>query len=501
MLKGPSKSARIGIYAALLGVLISGITASVSAPMTAYAAEAESRQDALNRLGEVYGALQNHHVSAVTDEQLTDAAIQGMIASLNDPYTVYFTKTQWEQYQNELGMRYVGIGTRLSQDAKGTLIVEVFQGSPAFEAGLLAGDYIVEVNGESTETKLLDQVADAVRGLENSEVSLTVKRIDNSLLTIKVNRRAVTVPSVISRVLSDRTGYIQVTGFTDLTDEDFAAQLEQLKKQDIARLIVDLRNNPGGVLESAQHMAEQFIPKGTLIHTKDRNGKDNPVLLTNGQSVNVPVVVLVNEGSASASEVFAGAVQDYGKAAIVGSLTYGKGSVQSIFKLSSGAAVKVTIEQYFTPLGKPVNKVGITPDVSVEGNIPQFISALRAAGSPTINVTLDKNSTLINGLSLAEKGSSFMESGIHYAPARLLASLVGGQVTWNEQAQAVVISSSSSAGAAQREVAYKASNGFVNRDGVGYLDVDLFRKQFPELHYEIVDTQIVLKVGTGKENR
>lgn len=506
-LAGTIQRTRIGLRLAAVFALGCGVTAGALIPQAVYAAE--TQDEALTRLGEVYDTLKNNHVSGVTDEKLTDAAIQGMIASLKDPYTVYFTKEQYALFNNELGMVYVGIGAKLSQDEKGTRIVEVFAGSPAEEAGLVSGDYIQEVNGKSMMGLSLENITGVVKGPEGTGVSITLLRKDDKLSTIQLTRRAISVPSVVSQVLDDGSGYMQVTGFTDTTDELFAAQLEQLKKKSISRLIVDLRDNPGGVLETAQHIAEQFIPEGTLIHTKDRNGVDSPVLLKGGNTVAVPVVFLVNESSASASEVLSGALQDYGKAKIVGTLTYGKGSVQSIVMLSSGAAVKVTIEQYFTPKGKPVNHVGITPDVQVEGATPQFITALREAGSAALNVKMDKDNVKVNGLAMADKLVPLQLSGRLYVPARLLASMVGGKIVWNDQQQAIEIATGTTSvdgattAGSNATVSYGADSGMINRDGVGLIDVAEFQKQFAQLTWETSGDQVDLHVQkeAGKESR
>ncbi|WP_127585584.1 S41 family peptidase [Paenibacillus koleovorans] len=508
MKKGTTTSftKRLQLHAVALSWLAVGTAAAtLTGPIVLLAAPqavfAETRDEALTRFGEVYGTLQGRHVSGISDELLTDAAIQGMIDALKDLYTTYFSKSQWEQYQRDLDMVYAGIGTRLSQDDAGARIVEVFANSPAQETGLAAGDRITAVDGKPAAGLTLDAIAGAIRGAAGSEVTLLLLRGDGSTKIISLVRRDVAVPSVTSRVLNDGTGYMSVSGFADNTDELFADELAKLQASGIARLVVDLRNNPGGVLESARQMAQQFIPEGTLIHTKNRDGEDEPVLLAGGKTVDIPVVFLVNGNSASASEVLTGALQDYGKAVIVGSLTYGKGSVQSIYRLSSGGALKVTIEQYFTPKGKPVNKVGITPDVVVEGEIAQLAAALRASGSPAVTIELGTTRSVVNGWELgttlpfvteSDQGSAAARL---YVPARLAAAMLGRTLSWNEAKQAVELSAPGSA-----TITFGAENGFVNKNGIGLLDTEILTKQFPSWSARLAGTdRVTLQVQVRTE--
>lgn len=493
------KWVRIGVGLSVLSTLTWTVPAAGSQWGTKSAWAAESQQDALNRLGEVYSILQGQHVSGVSDEKLTDSAIQGMIESLKDPYTVYFTKEQYEAFNKDIAMVYVGIGTRLTQDKEGTRIVEVFPGGPAAVAGIVPGDYITQVNGTDTSGMTLDQIVSKVTGEEGTSVELTIRRKQNQFLFVNATRKSVTVPSVTSQVLADGTGYLQVSGFAETTDELFASQLDTLLKKPVSRLIIDLRNNPGGIVESAQHMAEQFIPEGILIHTKNRDGEDEPVLLRGGKSVHVPVVFLVNEDSASASEILVGAMQAYEKAKVVGTQTFGKGSVQSLYTLSSGGAVKVTIEEYFTAAWQPVNHKGITPDVLVQGSVPQFAAALRAAGAPEITVKLGPGTVTVNGMDQQELPlQPIRQDDRLYLPARLLTAMVGGALTWNGELQAIEVSANGAAA-----VAYGADSGFLNRDGVGYVDAARFQQQFPELTWEEQGEETVLRVpgAAAKEGR
>ena len=443
------------------------------------------------RLTEVLDLIEQNHVSAPSKQKLTDIAIQSMVESLNDPYTIYFTPEELKQFQNSLENNYVGVGIRVRAEDNNAYVTEVFDG-PAQKAGMLPGDRITAVNGESAEGLKLDDVTKKILGPEGTAVSVTVERNKQSLV-LQMTRQTIQVPVVTHKRFDPGVGYIRVTGFSSEADEQTAAQLAELKQQGIQSLILDLRDNPGGLVESAQNMARLFVKEGVLIHTKDKNNVDTPVKFSNGTTQPFPLYILVNEYSASASEVLTGALQDYNVVAkVIGKKTFGKGSVQSVYPLSSGGALKVTIEEYLTPKLRKVNKVGLNPDVEVDGEVPQLITALHEAGVSSVNVELSKKGVSINKIDVEDSFNVVRDNGELYVPSRLLSSLLNGSIQWNAEQQAVEVSVNDS-----KHTYSTADSSLLLQNGSSYLNVNRFKQDFPELNWSDTDGQVELSVTKG----
>jgi carboxyl-terminal processing protease len=255
-------------------------------------------------------------------------------------------------------------------------------------------------------------------------------------------------------------------------------------------LVIDLRDNGGGLLDTASNIAKLFIKEGVLIHTNDRNHIDTPIALQGGSSVDFPVFVLMNENSASASEVLAGALQDYNKATIIGTKSYGKGSVQSIFPLSNGGVLKVTIEEYLTPNNHKVNKVGITPDIESLGDIPQLLTALQAAGTHSFKLTHNHNEITLNDQVLTGENYTVRTLGNKtYVPSRVLAALIEGSVSWNGTSKEIQISASD-----KKEVFAISPEGALIEKGTTYLELNNFSSKFPQLHWSMEKDLLTLEV-------
>ena len=296
---------------------------------------------------------------------------QGFIFGLNDPYAAYYTPEELASFMDETKGTYCGIGAMVSQDVRTQIstIVRVFEGSPAEEAGILPGDVIYKVDGElmaGVDLTLL--VNNYVKGEEGSQVAITVYREDSGeYVDLTVTRRFIDVQTVSGKMLEDKIGYISVIEFDEVTAKQFKDKIEELRGQGMERLIIDLRDNPGGELNTVVSMADYLIEDGGRILTiSDKYGNEEIYKAEDGHSLDMPMVVLVNENSASASEVLTGALKDYDAATIVGTQTFGKGIVQSLIPLSDGSAVKLTTSHYYTPGGLDIHGKGISPDVEVE---------------------------------------------------------------------------------------------------------------------------------------
>jgi len=471
-------------------LLLSAAVAVAALPAAAYAEDTSASEDIPGtQLYEVLRILQQNHVSGTSEEKLVDSAIQGMIGSLNDPYTVFMNKDQYQQFNDSLEQHFVGIGIRISADGEGVYIAEVIPNSPAEAAGLKADDYIAAVDGAGADKLTPDQLIDKIVGKAGSSVNLTVKRAGQTL-DFKVVRQAIDLPAVTSRLFDGGAGYIALSSFSDQADEQFAAQLNLLKSKGIQSLVVDLRDNGGGILDTALNIAKLFIKEGTLIHTKDRDGKDEPVTFSGGQTVPFPVTVLVNENSASASEVLTGALQDYRVAKVVGTKTYGKGSVQTIYQLAGDAVLKVTIEEYLTPKLRTVNKVGIQPDVEVEGSLPQLITALRQGKAPgVLTLKINKHDVLLNNAEFTETVPVIRRNSDVFVPSRVAAALLGAQVKWDGKLQAVELS------LPQGTDSFTASDGsLINEDGTTYLSLARLQSRYSQLRGSDDGNQVSLQV-------
>lgn len=311
--------------------------------------------------------IDEEYLGEISTDKLEEGVYAGLIYGLGDVYSRYYTKDEYEQESVTTEGAYVGIGVAMQKyTAGGVQIVECYKGSTAEEAGVKVDDVITAINGEDiTDTELQDVVS-MIKDNEDKDVVLTVQRKgeDTQEITVKVSN--VELPSVFGEMLDENTGYIQITEFKGVTVEQYEEVFADLKEQGMERLVVDLRDNPGGLLNVVCDILRDILPEGLIVYTEDKNGNRSEETCDGKNPLDMPLAVLVNGNSASASEIFAGAVKDYGIGTIVGTTTYGKGVVQSIRQLSDGSAVKLTIANYYTPKGNSINKTGIRPDVEVE---------------------------------------------------------------------------------------------------------------------------------------
>lgn len=435
--------------------------------------------------------LGNVHVSGVTEEALVDQSINQMIAGLKDPYTVIFSQEEYDQFNKSIENNYVGIGARIGIDEEGVYVSEVFAGSPAEIAGLQRDDYIRAIDGAPASKISINEVLNKVLGVPETKVKLTVQR-GGKEVTVEIIRKGVNVPEVYSKSLTNGVGYIQITDFSSDADEDYSKQLADLQAKGLKSLILDVRNNTGGRLDTARNIAGHFVKEGVLIHTRDRNGEDDPVLITGGTELSIPVYIMANEYSASASEVLSGALQDYKVAKVIGMQTFGKGSVQELYDLDKGSVLKVTIEEYLTPNKRKVNNAGITPDIKVDGSSAQLITALHAAGISDINVEITKHSVSYNGVEMGTGFGSFHENGKLYASTRGLAALVGASITWNESKRTVDISDHKGTHSIPVE-----ADKLIIENGISYVNVDLFDDYFPQLQVKDQGENVSIRAVKG----
>lgn len=302
------------------------------------------------------------------EEALADGLYTGLLYGLGDPYSRYYTQAEYEQENKENEGSYSGIGVVITDNSEGGILVtECYEGSPAETAGVEAGDVISAIDGEDVMEKTPAQVSEIIRNDQDGNVVLTIHRTDEEApLEINVSINDVEMPTVFTDMLDADTGYLRISEFSMVTPKQFEDGFAGPKEKGMEKLVVDLRGNPGGVLSSVCGVLEQILPEGMIVYMEDKYGSRQEYTCEGETPLEMPLAVLVNENSASAAEVFAGAVQDHGIGTIVGTTTYGKGIVQTIIPLSDGSAVKLTTAKYYTPNGNDIHKVGIKPDVEVK---------------------------------------------------------------------------------------------------------------------------------------
>lgn len=321
------------------------------------------------KLSVLKGLIDENYIGDVDEEALEEGIYKGYIQGLEDPYSVYYNEEETKDLYETTEGEYSGIGAVLSQDLESGVItlVQIYEDSPAAKAGLKDNDILTKVGDIEVTGMDLSEVVTYIKGEKGTDVDLSVLRgEDAEEITVTATRDTVEAQTVKYEMLEGQTGYLSVSEFDSVTYAQYEEALNELTDQGMTGLIVDLRNNPGGNLNTVCEMLDLVLPKGTIVYTEDKDGKRETATSDDEHQINVPMVVLVNGNSASASEIYAGAVQDYGIGKIVGTQTYGKGVVQQIFDLGDGTSVKLTIAEYFTPNGRNIDGEGITPDVEVE---------------------------------------------------------------------------------------------------------------------------------------
>ena len=324
--------------------------------------------ETVQKLNYLESLIDEEYLDEKDEDSLREGLYAGLMSGLNDPYSVYYTAEQYKELNTSNEGSYVGIGAVLQKDEDGgAQIVQLYEGGSGEQAGLKKGDVLKAIDGEDVTEKETADIAAMIKESDKDSVTLTVQRAEQKeTLDIKVEIRDVEIQTVSHEMPDDETGYIRISEFSEVTSNQYKKAFEDLQDKGIKKLVVDLRNNPGGLLNAVCDVLRQILPEGLIVYTEDKNGKKEEEKCDGKNELNMPLAVLVNGSSASASEIFAGAVKDYGIGTIVGTTTYGKGVVQTIQPLTDGSAVKITIAKYFTPKGNDINKKGITPDVEAE---------------------------------------------------------------------------------------------------------------------------------------
>lgn len=357
------------IKGARTGALLTLLVVSLAACGLQHINEGIISSDTETKLSYLKKLIDETYLHDIKEKDLNEGIYKGYVEGLGDQYSAYYDKKETKELSESLDGSFSGIGAVMTQDASSGVITitQVYDDSPAKKAGIKAGDILYRVEEKTVTGKDLDKVVSWIKGKKGTKVNLTLLRGTNSdKIKVTATRDVINVETVKYKVLENQIGYISISEFDSVTGAQFAKALKQLQKKNIEGLVVDLRNNPGGSLSTVCDILDSILPKGLIVYTKDKNGKKEEYTSDEKHRLNLPMSVLVNGQSASASEIFAGAVQDYGKAEIIGTQTYGKGVVQNLFDLKDGTCVKLTTSEYFTPKGRNIDGKGITPDVKIE---------------------------------------------------------------------------------------------------------------------------------------
>ena len=312
--------------------------------------------------------IDQEYLGEVDNDEMAEGVYAGLVYGLGDVYSRYYTADEYAQETASTDGAYAGIGVSIQKNKNGGVqIAECYEGGPGADAGLQTGDVITAINDTDVTDMELSDVVSLIRENKDKTIVLTVFREnEEKSREISVDVTDLELPSVFGEMLDKKTGYIQITQFTGVTPQQYKDMFAELKDKGMERLVIDLRDNPGGLLTSVCDILREILPEGLIVYTEDKDGNREEETCDGKNKLNMPLAVLVNENSASASEIFAGAVQDHGVGTIVGTTTYGKGVVQELRQLSDGSAVKLTVSNYYTPNGNSINKVGIKPDVEVK---------------------------------------------------------------------------------------------------------------------------------------
>ncbi len=325
--------------------------------------------DVIQKINLLKAAIEHYYVEDLDEDVLADGLYSGLMKSLGDPYAEYYTPEQWIALQNSTEGIYYGIGAYMKKDTVTgyPMITGIIRNTSAEEAGISINDYVYKVDGTDVFDMNLSDVTGMIKGPEGTTVELTIIRPSTGEeLSITLERRKVETPTVEYKMLEGNIGYISIAEFDAVTVDQFAEALATVKGNDMEGLILDLRGNPGGNLSAVVEIARMLLPKGLVVYTEDKYGERKEYDCDGSRCIDVPMIVLINGGSASASEILAGAIKDYGIGTLLGTTTYGKGIVQRLIALDDGSAIKLTVSHYYTPLGNDIHKVGIVPDVELE---------------------------------------------------------------------------------------------------------------------------------------
>ena len=345
-------------------------------PNKSYSENIDKLYEKIDLFSEVLEKIQNEYVEEIDQAEVMDSAINGVLQSL-DPYSAYMNPKIFEESQTETSGEFGGLGIEVTMEAWVVKVITPIDDTPAARAGVKAGDYIVRINGEQVQGKTLMEAVNLMRGPVNTSIKITIRRKGLRKAKIfEITREIIEIKSVVAKVVDNKVGYLRLRAFNENSSNQLIDEISKIEKnKKLVGYILDLRNNPGGLLSQAVKISDFFLNDGEIVSTKGRKSRENRKFFARkGDKIKgKPLIVLINNGSASASEIVAGALQDHKRALLLGEATFGKGSVQSIIPLRNRGAIRLTVSKYYLPSGKSISEIGIVPDIRVEEENEDFL--------------------------------------------------------------------------------------------------------------------------------
>ncbi len=355
-----------GVFIGIVIVIL--FNSALNGVDAAYVRVGSKQLDMKQKVDEIYSILDSYYVEKFDRKELEESMYGGLVSGIGDPYTTYMDKNTLDKFMLQTEGTYAGIGVVVTTDPRDNtvLVISPYEDYPGAKAGILPGDKFIKINGSDILGNNLDEAVSLIKGKPGTSVKITVFReSERRTFDVDVVREQINIPTVSHKMLENDIGYLRITSFERVTTDQFKEAYADLNKKKMKGLVLDLRNNPGGLLDVVTTITDMLVPKGYILYTEDKNGKKQ-YTYSNDLRINIPLAILVNGNSASASEVLSGAVKDMNVGVLVGEKTFGKGLVQNLYPISDGSALKVTIAKYYTPSGVCINGEGITPDYVVE---------------------------------------------------------------------------------------------------------------------------------------
>mgnify|MGYP006100940853 CR=1 FL=1 len=344
-------------------------------PIKAYPQNVDKLYQKIDIFSEVLEKVQNQYVDEIDQADAMDSAINGLLQSL-DPYSAYMSPKIFEESQTETSGEFGGLGIEVSMESGVVKVITPIDNTPASRAGIKAGDYIIKINNKQVRGKTLMEAVNLMRGPVGTSIEITVRRKNlRNAKVFKITREVIEIQSVVSKLVDDKVGYLRLRAFNENSSNQLKKEISKIEKnQKLVGYILDLRNNPGGLLSQAIKITDFFLDNGEIVSTKGRDSRENRKFFAKaGDNIKgKPLIVLVNNGSASASEIVAGALQDQKRAVLLGETTFGKGSVQQIIPLKNNGAIRLTVSKYYLPSGKSISDIGVIPDIKIEEEGEEF---------------------------------------------------------------------------------------------------------------------------------
>jgi carboxyl-terminal processing protease len=348
----------------------------INLPSNAYSQNVDELYEKIDLFSEVLDKIQNEYVDEIDEAKSMDAAINGLLQSL-DPYSAYMNEEIFNESQTETSGEFGGLGIEVTMELGVVKVIAPIDDTPASRAGVKSGDYIVRINGTQVRGKTLTEAVNLMRGPVGSPIEITIRRKNlKKAKKIKIVREVIEIKSVVSKQIENKVGYLRLSAFNENSSQQLKKEISKIEKnKKLIGYVLDLRNNPGGLLSQAIRISDFFLDDGEIVSTKGRKNRDSRKFFANkGDKIKgKPLIVLINNGSASASEIVAGALQDHKRAILLGETTFGKGSVQSIIPLKNKGAIRLTVSKYYLPSGKSISEVGVMPDIKIEEEGEKFL--------------------------------------------------------------------------------------------------------------------------------